>query len=474
MGDLQEIRIFISSPSDVAKCRERARCSVGRMNTLLAKRGGLYLQAMGWEDIPPGRAGRSQEVINPYVDDAHILVGIFGERFGSPTGITDSGTQEEIERIMARWEKENPKPEIWMYFRTLPQARLNQKDSDPQLKRLLEFKDSLSHRGVFYKEFESEDDLGMSIEEAIANWIDDQKYSILKPASGNASTITDIDRKMVALLLDGKKIETEEMERQSGLGHEQFVDSIGRLIAHRLLWRASDGREVSLMRTVEPFTVIVKKMNTPEHAEILLRSPYFRDMLETHLGVIIETRYHVKCGTDLLGALTEMASLSSSTAAFLIYGETVFYDAFAQHTNPQFQQEFGRLPERLLYEALLEFCKDAVNARTLPMTSTGVLAGLKPMVGAVLAWENGRVIEVMTGLKLEVGKAAQTIEMGMPVATDHRGILHRARTMALLKIPEDARFYANSLLEMKDVPEEIKAHARDLLKALGGDGKPQA
>lgn len=127
MANLKRTIVFIASPGDVASERSRVRHAIERVNRLLAKEGGFLLEPIGWEDIPPGRANRAQEIINPYVGKADIFIGILYQRFGQPTGLAESGTEKEFHRIEKRWEEENPKPTISMYFKKVPQDRI----SDP-------------------------------------------------------------------------------------------------------------------------------------------------------------------------------------------------------------------------------------------------------------------------------------------------------------------------------------------------------
>ena len=102
---LKRIYVFISSPGDVAKARENVRYAVNRINDLMAKDYGFIFEPIGWEDIPPGKQERAQEQINKYVDKADIFIGVFNQRFGTSTGIADSGTQEEYDRIEDKWKK---------------------------------------------------------------------------------------------------------------------------------------------------------------------------------------------------------------------------------------------------------------------------------------------------------------------------------------------------------------------------------
>lgn len=92
---LKRVLIFIASPGDVPDSRSSVRHAIERMNRLLAKDNGFLLEPIGWEDIPPGRSQRAQEIINPYIDASSIFVGILNRRFGQPTGVAESGTEEE-------------------------------------------------------------------------------------------------------------------------------------------------------------------------------------------------------------------------------------------------------------------------------------------------------------------------------------------------------------------------------------------
>jgi hypothetical protein len=67
--------------------------------------------ARGNSHCTPEYGTRPQEIINrAIVDGCDLLVGIFWTRIGSPTGIGDSGTTEEIERAG------NAGKQIMLYF----------------------------------------------------------------------------------------------------------------------------------------------------------------------------------------------------------------------------------------------------------------------------------------------------------------------------------------------------------------------
>lgn len=130
----QVFRILIASPSDVAEEREIAVKTIQEWNDLNSAERQLVLLPLRWEThSAPEYGKRPQEVINrQVVDQCDLLVGAFWTRIGSPTGIADSGTLEEIERVA-----KDGKP-VMLYF---SKADKNPDDIDlDQLKKLREFK----------------------------------------------------------------------------------------------------------------------------------------------------------------------------------------------------------------------------------------------------------------------------------------------------------------------------------------------
>ncbi len=94
-------RILIASPSDVEDEREIAVSVIQAWNDLNSYSRKIALLPLRWEThTAPEYGTRPQEVINrAIVDDCDLLVGIFWTRIGSPTGMGESGTLEEIERV---------------------------------------------------------------------------------------------------------------------------------------------------------------------------------------------------------------------------------------------------------------------------------------------------------------------------------------------------------------------------------------
>lgn len=138
----QVFRILIASPSDVEEEREIAVKTIQEWNDLNSSERQLVLLPLRWEThSAPEYGRRPQEVINrQVVDHCDLLVGIFWTRIGSPTGIADSGTLEEIERVA------NQGKPVMLYF---SKAKQDPEHIDlVQLQKLREFKQKTFPKGL--------------------------------------------------------------------------------------------------------------------------------------------------------------------------------------------------------------------------------------------------------------------------------------------------------------------------------------
>jgi hypothetical protein len=136
------IPIMIASPGDVYEEREVARDVIHTWNYINSVVTSAVLMPVGWETHSSPELGtRPQELINKRVlKDCDLLVGIFWTRIGTPTGTSESGTVEEIEKHIAEG-----KPAM-LYFSSKPVApqSLNAK----QYEALTVFKKNCYERGL--------------------------------------------------------------------------------------------------------------------------------------------------------------------------------------------------------------------------------------------------------------------------------------------------------------------------------------
>ena len=106
---------FIASPSDLRAEREATRDVVEQANLIFREHLDWAIELRGWEDTLPGM-GRPQDLINCDVDACDVFLGLLWERWGQPTGTTDSGFAEEFQRARER-HRNTQVPSIAMFFK---------------------------------------------------------------------------------------------------------------------------------------------------------------------------------------------------------------------------------------------------------------------------------------------------------------------------------------------------------------------
>ena len=134
-------KVFISSPSDLKKERERLKSEI---ESIKLPNGSF--RVIKWEDdLPSVCTTDAQGEINKLLSDCDILCGIFKSRFGSATERYDSGTVEEIESSI------NSKKPVILYF-------LNHKISTNEssheelmdLVKIEDFKKKYQKKGIYH------------------------------------------------------------------------------------------------------------------------------------------------------------------------------------------------------------------------------------------------------------------------------------------------------------------------------------
>jgi hypothetical protein len=135
-------KVLVASPGDVIEEREAIPEVIARWNNVNSEGIGVVLLPVKWEThSAPLMGGRPQGVINDQlVTTCDMAIGVFWTRLGSPTGVSESGTAEEIE-----WFIENHKP-VMVYFssRSIDPTKL---DID-QYKSLKQFEDKMQKIGL--------------------------------------------------------------------------------------------------------------------------------------------------------------------------------------------------------------------------------------------------------------------------------------------------------------------------------------
>lgn len=131
--------LLISCPSDVSEYIPKIKQSVNFFNNLYGRYNNIVVRTLHWsENVPPDMKVPAQKKINKeLVDSADMVVGFFGNRFGTPTNEYDSGTEEEIELMMANGK------DVFVYFLDV---HVSPKDIE-QFKKVQGFKEK--HDGLY-------------------------------------------------------------------------------------------------------------------------------------------------------------------------------------------------------------------------------------------------------------------------------------------------------------------------------------
>lgn len=91
---------MLCGPGDTEPFRVVGSDLVEEWNSIHSEAFGYTLRAVHWRtDATPDLRDRGQGIINSQLlDKADIIIGVFWNRFGTPTGVADSGTEEEVLR----------------------------------------------------------------------------------------------------------------------------------------------------------------------------------------------------------------------------------------------------------------------------------------------------------------------------------------------------------------------------------------
>ena len=137
------VNVLISSPSDVQAERNAVEEAIQEWNNNHHRSAGIMLHPVRWETHAyPALGDRPQGILNKQiVQSAHFLIGIFGTRLGTPTGVAPSGTIEEIEEIRKSGKH------VALYFSNAPIPRNVDR---AQLDALEAYQRSLQGQGVYF------------------------------------------------------------------------------------------------------------------------------------------------------------------------------------------------------------------------------------------------------------------------------------------------------------------------------------
>ena len=141
------INVFVSSPGDVQKERAVLDHVVAGINQTDGQRNGFRLELFRWEtNTAPQIGPKPQAAVDAQTPSYDIYLGIMSVRFGTPTEKAGSGTEEEFNAALAKWQAKG-EPWIMFYFNDAPDVAVVRKQLT-QFGKVCEFREKLEKQGL--------------------------------------------------------------------------------------------------------------------------------------------------------------------------------------------------------------------------------------------------------------------------------------------------------------------------------------
>lgn len=169
--NLQLVRVFLASPSDLAEERRCARDAVEEINKTVARPNGFHVDLIGWEDTISERR-RPQEAINEDLETCELFVGMMWKKWGTPpdlSGKHSSGFEEEFSLATSNYDSTGT-PKIRLYFKEIDSSLLN--DPGDDLKKVLKFRENIEEqKNTLYETFREPSDFASRFRVSVADYI---------------------------------------------------------------------------------------------------------------------------------------------------------------------------------------------------------------------------------------------------------------------------------------------------------------
>ncbi|MCK4276360.1 MAG: NACHT domain-containing protein, partial [Phycisphaerae bacterium] len=181
---LKQYHVFLASPGDVSVERQYVRQFFERYNRHTAHLWNVRFEVVDWENYATIGVGRPQELIaeqtlEKYRDSLALVIGIMGQRFGSPTGKAESGSEEEFNWAMESHENHGF-PEIKWFFRKIEKLEMptdpaEAREAIEQWEKVLAFRRRMQNleNPLFYTEYPGSAGFRDVLENDLNRWLTD-------------------------------------------------------------------------------------------------------------------------------------------------------------------------------------------------------------------------------------------------------------------------------------------------------------
>lgn len=142
--DMKRYDLLISCPGDAIGAVKIVEEVIEEFNQLYSDALGIFIRSRHWSKSAYSESGgKPQDLLNrQIVDNADLAVAIFKNRFGTPTDNYGSGTEEEIEKMLAEGKQ------VFMFFDESP-VKFSEVERN-EYDRVQIFKERYKDRGIFW------------------------------------------------------------------------------------------------------------------------------------------------------------------------------------------------------------------------------------------------------------------------------------------------------------------------------------
>jgi len=147
---LERLRVFVASPGDVAAERDHVKAVADELNRGIAAQAGFVLEVVRWETHARPDMGRAEQLILDQIGPYDLFVGIMWRRFGTPTGVAESGTEEEFDHALRAW-RQSGQPRLLCYFSGAPSEPPETVDEATQLLKVTQFRSKVEDQGLAWR-----------------------------------------------------------------------------------------------------------------------------------------------------------------------------------------------------------------------------------------------------------------------------------------------------------------------------------
>jgi hypothetical protein len=310
---LSQYHVFLASPGDVAAERQFVRRFFDDYNRHTAHIWNARFEVVDWENYATIGVGRPQELITQQTLEKHreslaLVVGVMAQRFGSPTGMAESGTEEEFNWAMQS-HSASGFPEIKWFFRKVDKLEL---PSDPdeadaaldQWKKVRGFRNRMQDlkNPIFYTEYPSASgfadvlahDLNLWLADPSRPWAAERAARVA--ATGGAAAVPlpaefDAERYRAAVLKRFDKLNFDMLDT-TGAYHSLrlwsvFVPQSVRE-CHQYNPRLLEIPKEHQRRLLDAGAITAKELEEAEQQADRLRQEYFHQPLRPVLDVVDE------------------------------------------------------------------------------------------------------------------------------------------------------------------------------------------